>query len=163
MLKNSSRDYQIRNMQTFDMGRVEYIWYHESVRVHHWMDNPNQFWEDKREDFRSLIKNLDQTIMSATSYPQWRVYVENNIVKGFIIKREDNYIPELFVCHDDERSGIGTALIDDLKQLNNYLKVSVYEQNSIAVNFYKHNGFIKTSSYTEIETGQTKFHVEWVM
>ncbi len=49
----------IRQMRGDDLGRVEEIWYQESVRVHNWMEYPDKFWDKRRQGFRDTIEQSD--------------------------------------------------------------------------------------------------------
>ena len=142
-------------MQQKDIGSVEEIWYQESVRVHNWMEHPDKFWDKRRQIFRDTIKD----VMLA--------YDEDGIIKGFIIKWQNNYIPEIFVDHyhrtysNGKSRKIGRALVNYLKDSNTVLTASVYMLNHKAVKFYIKNDFVITKLYAEKETGFAKFFMEW--
>lgn len=144
-------------MQEEDIGRLEKIWHKESVRVHNWMDDPDKFWDDRREGFKKTINENGTNL----------VYREDDIIKGFVIKREDGYIHEIFVeekhrTYPDGRSRkIGPALMEELKKSNSHLTASVYMLNHNAVKFYIKNDFVIIRVYVEKETGFAKFLVEW--
>lgn len=144
-------------MRKEDIGRVEEIWYQESVRVHNWMEYPDKFWGKRHQRFRDTIKKSDVKL----------VYDEDDIIKGFIVKWKNNYIPEIFVDHkhraypNGESREIGRALVDHLKASNIVLTASVYMLNHKAIKFYIKNDFVITKLYTEKETGFTKFFMEW--
>lgn len=146
-----------REIQKDDIGRVEEIWYQESVRVHNWMDNPEKFWSKRRKDFQCEINKSDEML----------VFDENKTIKGFILKWPNNYIPELFVDHqhraypNGKSKEIGRTLVDYLKDSNSALTASVYMLNHNAIKFYIKNDFIITKLYTEKGTGFTKFIMEW--
>lgn len=147
----------IRQMHDGDIGRVEEIWYQESLRVHNWMEYPDKFWDKRRQSFRDTIKKSDAKL----------VYDEDDIIKGFIIKWQNNYIPEIFVDHqyraypNGESRKIGRALVDYLKASNTVLTASVYMLNYKAIKFYIKNDFVITKLYAEKETGFAKFVMEW--
>jgi len=146
----------IRQMRKEDIGRIEEIWYQESVRVHNWMDDPNKFWAKRRPNFRATIKKSDVTL----------VYDEDDIIKGFIIKWQNNYIPEIFVDNqhraypNGKSRKIGRALVDYFKDSKSVLTASVYMLNHNAIKFYIKNDFVITKLYTE-DTGFCKFWMEW--
>lgn len=150
----------IRQMDENDFGRVEEIWYQESMRVHNWMDDPDKFWDKRRQGFRDTIKQSNVEGVKL-------VYDEDNTIKGFIIKWQNNYIPEIFVDHryrtypDSKSRKIGSVLVDYLKASNPVLTASVYMLNHKAIKFYIKNDFVITNLYTENGTGFTKFFLEW--
>ncbi len=147
----------IRQMRGDDLGRVEEIWYQESVRVHNWMEYPDKFWDKRRQGFRDTIEQSDVEL----------VFDEDDIIKGFIIKWQNNYIPEIFVDHqyraypNGKSRKIGCALVDYLKASNTVLTVSVYMLNYKAIKFYIKNDFVITKLYAEKETGFAKFFMKW--
>ena len=112
----------IRQMREEDIDRVEEIWFQESVRVHNWMQDPYKFWDKRRQGFRDTIKKSDVKL----------VYYKDEIIKGFIIKWQNNYIPEIFVDHqhraypNGKSREIGRALVDYLRSSNSVLTASVY-------------------------------------
>jgi len=144
-------------MRQEDIDRVEEIWFEESVRVHNWMQEPNKFWDKKRPSFRDTINESDVRL----------VYDEDAVVKGFIIKWQNGYIPEIFVDHlhraypNGESRKIGRALVDYLKASNSVLTATVYMLNHTAIKFYIKNDFVITNFYVEEKTGFAKLSVEW--
>jgi putative acetyltransferase len=121
------------------------------------MDDPSKFWNNRRQDFRDTIGKSDVKL----------VYEEDDIVKAFILKWHNNYIPEIFVDHrhrahpNGESREIGRALVDYLKASSSVLSASVYMLNYEAIKFYIKNDFVITKLYTENATGFTKFLVQW--
>ncbi len=147
----------IRSMNNLDMNRVEELWFNESIRVHNWMDDPQGFWDEKRKDFHTALHKSDTKL----------VFDEDNIVKGFVIKWPDNYIPEIFVdhkhraCPNGKSKKIGRALLKPLKESCPSLTASVYMLNHYAIKFYIKNDFIIKSFYAEQGTGFAKLSIEW--
>jgi putative acetyltransferase len=140
----------VRQMQDEDIGRVEEIWYQESVRDHKWMDDPNDFWNRRRQTFRKDTEEADAK----------SVFEENGIIKGFITCK-GNLVLELFVDHSYQRRGIGSALIKHLMETKQLLHANVYMLNYRAIRFYIRNDFVITGLYAEERTGFAKFVVEW--
>jgi len=133
------------------LERIENIWYQESVRVHNWMDDPEDFWNRRRPKFREdTMKKADVR----------SVFVEDGIIKGFITGKE-NHILELFVGQQYQRKGIGSTLIKSFMENKSNLGVNVYMLNHRATKFYIKNDFVITYLYTEKGTGFTKFLMEW--
>ena len=115
----------ILQMQREDIDRVEEIWFQESVRVHNWMQDAHKFWGERREGFRDTINRVAMKL----------VYAEDDIIKGFIIKCQNDYIPEIFVDHqhraypNGQSKKIGRALVNYLKASDSVLTASVYMLN----------------------------------
>ena len=133
-----------------DLERIEGIWYQESVRVHNWMDDPEDFWNRRRQKFREDTMRADVK----------SVFVEDGIIKGFITGKK-NHVLELFVGQQYQRKGIGSMLIKSLMEVKSHLGVNVYMLNHKAIKFYIKNDFVITYLYTEKGTGFTKFFMEW--
>jgi putative acetyltransferase len=115
------------------------------------MDNPQEFWGRRR----SIVR--EDTVERANVK---LVYDEDGIIKGFITGR-DAHIWELFVAHPHQRSGIGSRLLKQLRDVRSRLHVNVYMLNHQAIKFYVKNDFVVTKLYTEETTGFTKFLMEW--
>ena len=71
------------------------------------------------------------------------MYRNNEIIIGFLGKL-DGYIAGLFVDMNYRKQGVGSRLINYLKQINDKLTLSVYVDNINAVNFYENKDFIVT-------------------
>lgn len=83
------------------------------------------------------------------------VYILKEGIVGFIGLNE-NYIEGIFVDTNNQCNGIGTSLLNKIKENRNNLTLSVYKKNIKAINFYKKNGFIITSeNIDEIEYTMT--------
>ncbi|MEL7941425.1 MULTISPECIES: acetyltransferase [Pseudomonas] len=62
---------------------------------------------------------------------------------GFI-GLDENHVEMLFIDPERRGQGIGTALLDFLRETRGVLTVDVNEQNPQAVGFYRHYGFHDT-------------------
>ncbi len=88
------------------------------------------------------LKNEIQKI--ATKRYVWR---KNGKIKGFITAGQSEcfpeglYIYEMFVRKKYQRKGIGTALINKLKEKYPTLNLRVRCDNDSAIDFYMENGF----------------------
>jgi len=134
-----------------ELQRVEEIWFNGSVKVHNWMDNPEDYWDKRRQNFRN----------ETTDYTNRKfVYVEKGKITGFITAK-GNHILELFVDKDFQGKGIGTKLIKPMIDAQKPPYVNVYMLNDEAIQFYIKNNFVITKIYSELDTGFTKFIMEY--
>ena len=138
----------IRDYQEKDLDIVVDIWLEASIIAHSFI--PKNYWEEKRKDMRDVY------IPSAKTY----VYEDDDSgnVLGFV-SLVDNYIAALFVSPAYQGKGIGTKLINYVKQSHNCLILGVYVENNDSVLFYKKQGFTILEEKTEEHTG----HKEYVM
>lgn len=122
----------IRLSSATDAPALTEIW-RASVRATHDFLSP--------DDFREL-----ETLVSEQYLPNAEVWVIENDGKpvGFM-GLTDNQIDSLFIAPDQRGKGIGTRLIAHAQSLNGgTLTVDVNEQNTQALGFYRHMGFIET-------------------
>ncbi|AJQ45289.1 hypothetical protein JM47_01520 [Ureaplasma diversum] len=115
------------------------------------------------EQWIKQIAHLEQSIFN-----QYEAYSESNLRSmyldqeqyGFIIVLVDqdvaayliylktldhNEIMKIAVKEQYRRNSLGTVLLDQLKQENKTILLEVAANNTIAINFYLKNGFIKDS------------------
>lgn len=87
------------------------------------------------------------------------VWEEDDKLYGFVSVMDAQYIGALFVCPDALRKGIGSALLDHVKQRFDTLSLEVYQKNERAVKFYHAQGFRIEDSAWQEETQ----HPTWIM
>lgn len=94
--------------------------------------------------------------------PNAEIYVyilEDNIV-GFIGLNQ-NYIEGLFVDTNNQYNGIGTLLLNKVKENTTTLTLNVYKKNVKALNFYKKNNFIITNEKMDNNTKEIEYTMTW--
>ncbi len=122
----------IRLSSATDAPALTEIW-RASVRATHDFLSP--------DDFREI-----ETLVSEQYLPNAEVWIIENDGKpvGFM-GLTDNQIDSLFIAPEQRGKGIGTRLIAHAQSLNGgMLTVDVNEQNTQALGFYRHMGFIET-------------------
>lgn len=148
----------IRQLQHKDLSTVGDIWLRMSVVHHAFVCDgrqlaPDDFWSSK-------LPQMTLDTLSLDGY----VFEEDRRIKGFMTFRpEDGYISELFVDSSFQDKGIGTALINVAKSLQqSRIWATVYEKNKVAVKFYEKQGFWRVGDpYRERGTSQMKLKMEW--
>lgn len=89
------------------------------------------------------------------------VYVVENHIVGFI-GLDQNYIEGIFIDAHSQSKGIGTLLLNKVKEDRNTLTLSVYKKNVNAIKFYKNNNFIITSESIDKDTNEIEYIMTWV-
>lgn len=137
----------IRRFSDDDINNIMTIWLESNMNSHDFI-SPD-YWKEKYNAVRSMI-------------PQSEVYVYeiNNTIMGFI-GLDGDYIAGIFIDKPYRSKGIGTALINFVKEIRNRLVLSVYEKNKSAVKFYEKSGFIIESTGTDSDTLQTEHTMLW--
>jgi putative acetyltransferase len=118
----------IRKHLDSDLETILDIWDQSSSLAHPFLDSV--FVEKVRHDMRNMYVPDSET---------W-VYEENNSVTGFISMLE-NEIAGLFVYPNHHSKGIGTQLVNYIREFYDDLEVEVFEQNIIGRAFYDKYGF----------------------
>ena len=119
----------IRQFEKYDIDEVMQIWQNENIKAHKFISE--QYWKTNYNYVKEIIVNAELY-----------VYVLKQQVIGFI-GLNNNYIEGIFVDSKHQHNGIGKALLNKVKENRNNLMLKVYQKNTNAIKFYKHNGFIK--------------------
>ena len=138
----------LRNVKGSDLDKILNLWLEGNIDGHDFI--PQKYWQSK---IAVVAKLLPQSNIYA--------YYDNseNIV-GFL-GEVDGYVAGLFVDKKFQRLGIGRQLVDYIKQVNNELTLSVYENNARALHFYEKNGFVVNTKQIDTETGELEFSMYW--
>lgn len=118
----------IRRFRNEDADSVMHVWLDANMQAHSFI--PQEFW-------KSNFEYAKEQIPKAETY----VYEKDGAVLGFI-GLNGSYIEGLFVRKEYRTLGIGTALLDFVKEKKISLLLHVYCQNTGAVDFYIKNSFL---------------------
>lgn len=117
----------IRKIKTKDYLRLLDIWRSAVLNTHHFL---------KEEDYKYYETNIPNYFEFVSLFG----YEEEGELVGFIGVAKNNL--EMLFIHNNFRSkGIGKQLLKYAVNMLNIEKVDVNEQNTQAVDFYKHMGF----------------------
>lgn len=123
------------------------LWMESTIYAHPFIDV--SYWQESEPLVRDVYLPGART---------W-VWEEEGAVKGFVSVMDGRYVGALFVAPAFERCGIGSALLNHVKQRFSSLSLEVYQKNTRAVNFYHALGFrIEDSAWQE----ETR-HPTWIM
>lgn len=137
----------IRKFKKNDINDVMKIWKNENIKAHKFI--PKEYW-------KSNYKYVKEILPVAEIY----VYVIEKTIIGFIGLNK-NYIEGIFIDTNNQGNGIGTLLLNKVKERQNTLTLNVYKKNTHAIHFYKKNGFIITNENIDENTGELEYTMVW--
>ena len=137
----------IRKFEKNDINDIMKIWKNENIRAHNFIEK--EYWEDNYEYVREILPNADIY-----------VYILNEHIVGFV-GVNNNYIEGIFVDINNQHSGIGTSLLEKIKEDKESLTLSVYKKNENAIKFYEKNNFIITSENIDKNTNEIEYTMTW--
>ncbi len=137
----------IRKFEKNDINDVMEIWKNENIKAHQFI--PNEYWE-------SNYSNVKEALLNAEIY----VYIIEENILGFI-GLDQNYIEGIFIDTNNQCNGIGTSLLNKVKENRNTLTLSVYKKNINAINFYKKNDFTITNESIDQDTNEIEYTMIW--
>lgn len=130
----------IRLAEQQDLDRIMEIWLEGNLQAHDFVDP--DYWIGCLQEVREAIAQADV----------W-VWDENGRVEAFAGMVE-HYLAGLFVSGAQRGKGIGSLLLEYIKEQRFPLTLHVYSRNAGAVQFYERHGFGTVSEYIDLETGQ---------
>lgn len=139
---------KIEKLKDSDISEVVDLWYDASVKAHSFISA--DYWKKNKETMAAEHLSDSETYSA----------VSDNGIIGFISMKGD-YLAAVFVKNDMQGGGVGTQLLDYVKQRRNTIRVKVYKKNTAAVRFYERRGFKAVSEQTEEETGEPELLMEW--
>lgn len=137
----------IRKFKKNDINDIMQIWKKGNIKAHKFISK--EYWEKNYDYVKEVIPN-------AEIY----VYVIEEKIVGFI-GVNNNYIEGVFVDTSNQCQGIGTSLLNKLKESRDILTLSVYRKNTSAINFYKKHDFMIKSENIDKDTGEIEYTMIW--
>lgn len=137
----------IRKFQTGDLETVMSVWLNANLEAHSFIDP--DYWLGNYDAVKDMI-------------PQAEVYVSEGEhgINGFI-GVVDDYIAGIFVDVSARAAGIGSQLLDRVRQNRKSLRLSVYRKNTTAVSFYRRRGFQIDKESVDPETAEPEYTMIW--
>ena len=139
----------IRQFKKNDLPAVMQIWLYTNIKAHDFI--PKEYWENNYEIVKEIL-------------PDAEIYVHEDDTAGFIdgfIGLTDNYIAGIFVKEDKQSKGIGKQLLNYVKNIKPNISLNVYQKNTKAVRFYKHEQFKIVSENVDDINNEKEFIMEW--
>ena len=137
----------IRKFKKEDIDEVMEIWKKENIRTHNFISK--EYWKNNYEYVKDILPNADID-----------VYLLDEHIVGFIGVNND-HIEGIFVDINNQHNGIGTSLLNKIKEEKEKLTLSVYKKNTNAIKFYKKNGFIITGESIDKNTNEIEYTMTW--
>lgn len=138
----------IRKLRENDLTVVMEIWLDSNIKAHYFI--PKDYWISNYPVVKEML-------------PQAEVYVyeeeDTQQIIGFI-GLTDNYIAGIFVKESAQSRGIGTQLLNYVKEIKTNLSLNVYQKNVRAISFYQKEQFIIQSENTD-ENNEKEFIMSW--
>lgn len=139
----------IRKATSSDIKKIMQIWLDTNIKAHNFIDS--SFWQKHFDDVRDVYLAQAETF----------VYEDKHQIKGFISVVLDNFIGALFVEENNQNKGIGSKLLDYVRQNKHSLTLKVYSQNKKALNFYQKNDFKIVAEKQNSENGMPELILGW--
>lgn len=138
----------IRTMTEKDLPDCLAIWLAANLSAHDFI--AKSYWHD----------HLAQV---AEALPQSQVFCAfwKGKLCGFAGMTNDNYLAGIFIAETMQCQGIGSKLIDFLKERFLTVNLAVYQKNRRAQKFYYRHGFVKKGENIDEMTGELEFQLCW--
>ena len=137
----------IRKFEKNDIDAVMQIWKSENIKAHKFI--PKEYWDSNYNYVKNILPN-------AEIY----VYIIKEKIVG-LVGVDKNYIEGIFIEENNQSKGVGTSLLNTVKENRSNLKLNVYKKNTNAISFYKKNGFVITSENIDKNTGEKEYTMTW--
>lgn len=139
----------IRVAKPEDEEAINEVWLLASLQAHDFI--PAAFWWQQQEALRTrYLPNADIWLCE-----------RDHEVQGFVALHDD-YIVALFVRPDCQQQGIGSSLLNTVKEQRTQLLMRVYCENDIAVNFYLKQGFKIIKEETDVASDQPMLFLQYL-
>lgn len=133
----------IRKFQAFDLKKVMRIWYEGNLEAHDFIDK--DYWDRNLSYVKRVIPEVEVY-----------VYEINGQVVGFV-GIDEGYLSGLFVDKEFQGCGVGTKLVDYVKERYDFFTLHVFENNYGAVNFYENRGLVKQEESVHEDLGEVEY------
>ncbi|TRX55682.1 N-acetyltransferase [Thalassomonas sp. M1454] len=139
----------IRTLRTEDLDDAVGIWLNASIKAHNFISQ--DFWVSQHQNMRDLYLPNSES---------W-VYEDDGRILGFISYYEGT-IPAIFVDPKSQSKGVGTQLLEKLKDKYQNLTLTVYSENHKTHQFYIRQGFTDVGKCICEHTGHEQHEMRWV-
>ena len=137
----------IRKFEKKDINALMEIWKKENIIAHNFI--AKEYWKDNYEYVKDILPKADIY-----------VYILDEKIVGFV-GVNNNYIEGIFIDINNQHSGIGTSLLDKIKEKKDNLILNVYKKNKNAIKFYEKNNFIIISENIDKNTNEIEYTMNW--
>ncbi|CAM4323172.1 N-acetyltransferase [Paenibacillus tarimensis] len=138
----------IRKAVEADYDELVQIWLEGSIDAHHFVDP--SYWRSMAEDMRTKYLPMASTYI-----------IEHDGAAAGFVSMVDDYLAALFVASEHQHQGNGRELIRHVKQLYDRIQLKVYQQNDMALQFYKRGGFVIAEEGIDEHTKEQEYVMVW--
>lgn len=126
-------------MMNADIPEVVDIWFKASIISHNFISN--DYWESNKKIMENKYLPISETYLAT----------DGKIILAFI-SLIDEYLAALFVKPDYQGNGVGSLLLNYVKNFKNNLQLKVYVKNTKSIKFYEAQGFLIISETIDDKT-----------
>lgn len=137
----------IRRLENKDLEQTAKIWLDTNREAHDFI--PGSYWENHY----LVVKEM---LLQAEVY----VYEAEQEIRGFV-GLDDTYIAGIFVRSKDQSLGIGTQLLNFVKERKEELSLRVYQKNENAIRFYQREAFQVQEEGIDEDTKEKEYLMIW--
>ena len=137
----------IRRLENKDLEQTAKIWLDTNREAHDFI--PGSYWENHY----LMVKEM---LLQAEVY----VYEAEQEIRGFV-GLDDTYIAGIFVRSKDQSLGIGTQLLNFVKERKEELSLRVYQKNENAIRFYQREAFQVQEEGIDEDTKEKEYLMIW--
>lgn len=138
----------IRDYKAEDLNAIMTLWLETNIAAHPFID-PN-YWYEHAPIVRKVLPTAT-LVVHVNDYDE---------IDGFI-GLERNHIEGIFVKATVQKNGIGSTLINYVKAQHSSLTLSVFSENTCALEFYKHHGFTILDEHFDTATRSHELNMRW--
>ena len=139
---------EIRELQRNEIPVVVHLWYETSVYAHSFISA--EYWKVNKEMMEREYLPYSETYLAL---------IENELT-GFV-SLVGNYLAAIFVKKNNQRMGVGTELLNFVKERRSEIELKVFKKNTAGIIFYKKNGFKKILEKEDEGTGEIEIVMKW--
>lgn len=137
----------VREFKISDTEQVMKLWLTGNEDAHPFV--PKEYWQ-------LHYREVQEALLQANVF----VYDTEGKIQGFI-GMTNEYIAGIFVDKNFRSHGIGTQLLNYVKQRYEKLSLEVYKKNTRAVAFYLKENFSILSESVDEDTGEKVYIMMW--
>ena len=141
------KEHIIRKSRATEIEVLIRIWLEGNIRTHSFI-HPD-YWLSHIDYMRQALPHADVYVCEV-----------NGEIAGFV-GIDDNHIAGVFVDKSHRSQGVGTSLIEFIKQHHFTLTLAVYKKNEKALQFYSKLGFAVTEERIDTRTGEKEVLMRW--
>lgn len=141
------KEHIIRKSRATEIEVLIRIWLEGNIRAHSFI-HPD-YWLSHIDYMRQALPHADVYVCEV-----------NGEIAGFV-GIDGNHIAGVFVDKSHRSQGVGTSLIDFIKQHHFTITLAVYKKNEKALQFYSKRGFAVTEEHIDTRTGEKELLMRW--